>query len=210
MIYLDSETLDFFSDPHIKSLPRAEQIATMRFGCAVTFDSESGEWREWLPDQILDLYGYLFSYSSNTLVGWNISDFDVHVIAYNAMAAPGYKGDLADLMVHQIDLFAMIRQQTGRWYKLDSVAERNLGRSKLADGQSAAEWLRSGDPALAAKALEYCREDVQIVVDLHAKLLAGESLILPRRPERQELNDLRWSLATWERIVGEDGVLGVR
>lgn len=51
---------------------------------------------------------------------------------------------------------------------------------------------------------------MQIVFDLHAKLLAGESLILPRRPERQELNDLRWSLSSWEHIVGEDGVLGVR
>lgn len=36
MIYLDIETLDFFSDPHIKSLPRDEQLAAMRLGCAVT------------------------------------------------------------------------------------------------------------------------------------------------------------------------------
>lgn len=209
MIFVDIETLDFFQDAHIKSLHRAEQIAAMRFGCGVTYNSESGEWREWLPDQIGGLYYYLFL-SGQKIVGWNIIDFDVPVIVANHERAGVTALEIEYEATRKIDLFAEIRRQTGRWYRLEDVAVANLNRSKLADGQKAAEWLRSGDPVLVAKALAYCREDVQIVVDLYAMLVAGQSLILPRRPTRNELNDIRWGLSGWEHIVGEDGVLGTR
>ena len=46
-IFLDIETLDFFSDPHVKALPRVQQIAAMRFGCAVTHRTDSNSWQEW-------------------------------------------------------------------------------------------------------------------------------------------------------------------
>lgn len=56
MIYLDIETLDFFQDPHIKALPRAQQLAAMRFGLAVTYDDYRNFTQTWLPHQIIDLY----------------------------------------------------------------------------------------------------------------------------------------------------------
>jgi hypothetical protein len=199
MIYLDIETLDFFQDEHIKSLPREQQLAAMRFGCAVLFNSVAGDWLEFTQGALDDLWcyvRYIPSQSPHTiLVGWNIINFDWPVICSNVK-----RRDNADYLMRRgrdpefVDLFALIRQHTGRWYSLETVAQHNLGRGKLADGQRAAEWLRSDDPEQIAKAMEYCRYDVQLTIDLHAILLRGEPLRLPPRAKRQELNEIHWWL----------------
>lgn len=109
------------------------------------------------------------------------------------------------------DLFFLIRQATGRWYSLETIAQHNLNRGKLADGQRAAEWLRSGDPEQIAKATEYCRHDVQLTIDLHAILLAGSPLRLPPRAKRQELNEIHWWLdGRVERIPDAIGAVSTR
>lgn len=204
MIYLDIETLDFFQDPHIKALPRSEQLKAIRFGIAVTYDSDTDEWKEWRSEYARLLHGYL---RGKAVAGWNIRSFDLPIIASNA----DHEFNENALQYAAFDLFDEIRRTTGRWYKLDVVADANLGRQKLSHGQQATEWLRSGHEQDIAKAFEYCREDVQLVVDLHQHLLDGNPLFLPKRPERKELNDIAWWLdkdPDW--IVGEDGVLGTK
>lgn len=189
MIYLDIETLDFFSDAHIKALPRSEQLAAMRFGCAVTYNQSGDEWFEWQALDCHDLYPYLGYGPNLKIVGWNVADFDWPVICHNAMRMDA---SLRPCQPTFIDLFALIRQATDRWYSLETVTQHNLGRGKLADGQRAAEWLRSGDPVQVAKAFEYCCHDVQLTIDLHTILLRGEPLRLPPRSQRQELNEVLW------------------
>ena len=193
MIYIDIETLDLFSDPHIKRLPRNAQIAAMRFGLAVTYDSANDQWREWVSDDITALYTMLIE-AAQPVAGWNIDNFDLPVIVANARRA-GIKPKKRDIdAIETLDIFARIRDETGRWYKLDVIAEANLDRHKSADGLLAVEWLRAGDPESVAKAMAYCKDDVQIVVDLVAKLARGEPLRLPPRPERREYNELAWRL----------------
>lgn len=191
MIYLDIETLDFFQDAHIKSLPRDQQLAAMRFGCAVTYRADLGTWQEWHTEHVVNLYD-LLPWCDLPVVGWNIIDFDWPVILHNAERAGA---TINHTGVTIIDLFDLIRQATGRWYSLEAIAQHNLGRGKLADGQRAAEWLRSGDPAQVAKAMEYCRHDVQLTIDLHQMLLRGEPLRLPPRAKREEINEVLWWLS---------------
>jgi len=215
-IYADIETLDFFQDAHIKALPRDQQLAAMRFGCAVTAqidDSAPNDhnptWREWATDQVADLYTYLVT-CRQPIVGWNLIGFDWPVIKHNAHSAGWTDVHIGYEIVDMRDLFALIRTDTGRWYSLETVAVANLGRGKLADGQQAAAWLRSGEPELLRKAMDYCRHDVQLTIELHSLLLRGDSLLLPKRADCRELNDLRWRPGTVEHVVGADGVLGVR
>lgn len=194
MIFIDIETLDLFSDPHIKRLPRNSQLAAMRFGLAVTYDSLSDQWREWSADDIVELYAMLIG-AEQPIAGWNIDNFDMPVIVANVRRA-GAKPKRRDIDARQtVDLFARIRDETGRWYKLDVIAAANLDQRKTADGLQAVAWLRAGDPESAAKAMTYCKADVQIVVDLVAKLERGEPLRLPPRPERREYDELVWRLA---------------
>lgn len=192
MIFLDIETLDLFSDPHFRGLSRFQQIAALRFGLAVTHDTETGVWREWFPDALPALWQYL---AGTELCGWNILDFDLPVIAHNlaqvhniADGGPGHFGRI-------VDLFDDIRRETGRWYKLDLIAEVNLGRKKIAHGTQAPEWLLSGDPELVRRAAEYCRDDVALVVELYRILAEGKGIKLPARPERYENEALSYYIS---------------
>jgi len=207
MLFLDIETLDFFGDVHIKILPRGEQLSAMRFGLAVTYNAATDEWREWHGFAIVEMVEYICN-ERMTVCGWNIVDFDLPVIAAN-LERIGHKAEPLR-RVPVLDLFGCIRTDTGRWYSLDAVAQANLERGKIADGQTATEWLRGGDPNGIRRAAEYCRDDVNLVVALHSYLLSDKPLFLPGRPERGELNDILWTLDGHERIVGEDGALGTR
>jgi hypothetical protein len=189
MIYLDIETLDFFQDPHIAALPRARQLAAIRFGLAVTYDTGNGVWNHWFAGDLAGLWEQLAG--AEQVIGWNIVSFDLPVIGAN-LARSGRIIQTGSLPC--CDLFDLIRRDTGRWYKLDVVAEANLGRRKLSHGQQAVEWLRAGDAESLRLAAEYCQEDVQIVMDLHNLLAAGKPLRLPARRERREHNELFWRL----------------
>lgn len=216
MIFLDIETLDFFSDDHIKALPRAEQLKAMRFGCAVTcfvndeVTADEPVWQEWTANQIDALYHYL-CWANQPICGWNSLAFDWPVILANAERAGVNLLQIEHEAVRHVDLFDFIRIKTGRWYSLETVAQHNLGRGKLADGQKAAEWLRSGDAALVAKAMEYCRYDVQLTMDLTAILRSGEPLRLPPRAQRQEWNEmLIWNEGGTERIPDATGAVSTK
>ena len=207
-VFLDIETLDFFQDAHIKALPRDQQLKAMRFGCAVTYNDAADEWLEWQAHDIADLYAYLGYLPETILVGWNIKDFDWPVICNHAISA---NSALRQCNPKFYDLFDLIRQKTGRWYSLEVIAQHNLGRGKLADGQKAAEWLRSDDADLVAKAFEYCRYDVQLTMDLAAILRSGEPLRLPPRAQRQEWNEvLIWNEGGTERIPDASGAVSTR
>ena len=113
--------------------------------------------------------------------------------------------------IRTLDLFADIRQHTGRWYGLGVVSEATLKRSKLADGQKAAEWLRSGDPADFQKAVEYCTADVELVRELYELWFHGSPIILPPRAERGEINLINWWYdGGFERVPDATGAVSTR
>lgn len=207
--YLDIETLDFFADPAIKALPRDEQLRAIRFGIAVTYNDQSDEWSEWLPDQLWDLRQYLHA---DIVAGWNIIEFDMLVIEHN-LRRVGHILDESTTITN--DLFHAIKAKTGRWYKLDLIAQINLGRAKSADGQQAALWLRdwhtTGNDAALRQALDYCRLDVELERDLYLHLASGKPLRLPPRIERQEINELLYYVdGTIERIPDAMGAISTR
>lgn len=196
LIYLDLETTLFFSSPEIARLPRAQQIPALaaHFGCAVTVDAERGQ-RFWWPPQIVDLWEAL---KGNQIAGWNSNHFDVPLIQQAASLA-GYPDAGLDPWT-SLDLFDLIRTRTQRWYKLEEVAQANLGRGKSGDGQSAAEWLRSGDEEQRQRAASYCALDVQLVIDLHGLAQTSGLVLPPRASDRTGLDS-----STYRYWVNADG-----
>jgi hypothetical protein len=192
-IYLDLEVLDCFQDPHIAKLPRFRQLAAMRFGLATTYAEPLGM-VTWWPEQIGDLWERLTSCSR--IVGWNSDEFDIPYLIVQAVRLRLTHDPWGELPP-TLDLMDLIKRETKRldgkerWYKLDVIAWHNLGRNKISSGDEAAAWLRSGERALIQKAADYCKDDVQLVIDLHRKLLAGEPLICPARPDRREYQEVR-------------------
>ena len=192
MIVFDIETLDLLQDDHITALPREQRIRALKFGCAVTYDTWTKRYEAHMPHQLAHMWNNMIR---RDLCGWNIKAFDIPVILSNLSNATRFPED-ADLspMGEIIDLFDLIRQETGRWYSLDTIAEANLGHGKTVDGKQAVLWLRSGNQALIQKAVEYCRDDVELVRKLYERLRRGQPLRLPARPERNELEELRFHL----------------
>lgn len=181
----------------------------MRFGCGVTYDARNDEWRWWMPEQVGELFSYIV-WCGCPVVGWNVVDFDWPVIAENTRRSGVTVLEIETETVTFFDLFAEIRRTTGRWYKLEDVCQANLGRGKIGDGQMAAQWLRSGDPNLIRRAMDYCQYDVELTVGLHSRLLGGDPLILPPRAARQELNEIRWWLDRHERIPDASGAVSTK
>jgi hypothetical protein len=194
-VFMDIETLDFFSDPAIAILPRAKQIQAMRFGLAVTIDDRQTSGPElWIgADVCRSLWDYLLQ--ADLVVGWNILDFDYNIIRRMASACPTNP--------NTCDMFDRIRMHTGRWYKLGDCAEANGVGEKSADGQQAAQWLRAGEWQRAA---EYCEQDVRLTQRLY-DLARTDGLYLPARPgrKRPEIENFRiWIDGERWRLRNED------
>lgn len=201
--YLDIEILDWFQDPAIAALPRWRQHAALRFGLATTYidngvDARGQEdcgWQTWWPDDIKQLWLSIVR-ASGPIVTWNGDEFDIPYLIVQAVRA-GITTDPWRDLPESLDLMALIRHESKRlsgkerWYKLEVIAQANLGRGKIGHGDEAAAWLRSGDPELIQRAADYCRDDVQLLIDLYARLRSGEPLICPARPDRREYDELR-------------------
>lgn len=156
-LFLDIETLDWIGPDR--------DISRIRFGIAVTCAVRDGEsWMEWYTGEAAGLWSQISC--AERVIGWNITSFDLPIIA----RAVGREFSPALCVV---DLFDEIRRDTGRWYKLGDVAERNLRRGKSGNGVVVVDWLNSGDPALVRKAFNYCRDDVELVKELFAKAERG-------------------------------------
>ncbi len=187
-IFFDIETTSFFGDPLLAQLPREQQLLAIRFGLATAFDGAT-----WHATADAACCWQLLA-QHDRLIGWNVQAFDLPVLwrALGLQQVP--VAQYLALYARTCDLFAVIKETTQRWYKLQAVTEPNLGRGKSGTGNEAAQWLRSGDPALVERARAYCRDDVQLVVDLVAHLEQGKPLRLPARPERRgEFEDLQLS-----------------
>lgn len=176
-LYFDIETLDL--------IPPDRDLSKVRFGIGVTQET-GADARTWQTVQVSELARYLLNSDAEKIVGWNILDFDLRVLEHNTGIMLGMlRGCVFDLM-HEI------RVDTRRWYKLDAIAVANLDRLKIGRGDLAVEWLNSGDPQQIAQAFDYCRDDVELVIQLHEKILRGEPLRLPARATRKEHNDYWW------------------
>lgn len=131
-----------------------------------------------------------------TVCTWNGDEFD-HPLLLAQLLASGVSADvLYGVPFRCLDLCALVQRETrrlggrARWYSLDAISEANLGQKKSGNGREAAEWLASGDPALRQRAVDHCTNDVQLVMALYERLLAGKGLRCPPRPERGEEGEL--------------------
>jgi hypothetical protein len=210
-VYLDIETFHWFDSPEIARLPSRElQLLALEFGCAVTYDLDQEEYLEWWTGDADRLVNYLRNY--NLVAGWNIASFDLPIVLFYGSGNPNHYPT-----THVYDLFDLIRKATNRWYKLDLIAQTNLGQAKTADGKQAAMWLhewRNGehrDPSLFQQALDYCRNDVRLEMELGELARRGLPLTLPGLPKPGQGQPLRFALKpdftySVEIVPGEGGL----
>jgi hypothetical protein len=191
-LIFDIETTSWFDD--LPAAPREAQLMMMEFGLAVAVlidDQGTATTNTYGAGQqlgIVELWDEICA--AHTVVTFNGLQFDLPICYQEAALATQVRPPWPE--GQQIDLWASIKDATGRWYSLNEVALATLGREKSASGRQAAEWLKSGDPALIARCVEYCTLDVELTQALwyHA-CVRRLPMLLPAREKRREQHDYR-------------------
>ncbi len=129
-----------------------ENIHLMRVSLAVSWSHLDG-FREWDEAAMPKFISYLNSFQR--VYSFNGDRFDAQVLSRY--------GDVAELRRRSVDVFVDASRKLGHRISLDSLAQATLGAGKTADGMQALRWWKEGRLDLIAM---YCRQDVQVLVDL--------------------------------------------
>ena len=129
-----------------------ENIHRMRVAVAVTWSPEEG-FRQWEEPAAKDLVPYLSGFGR--IFSFNGDGFDSRVLSHY--------GDVKGIHEHSYDLLTDLKRRLGHRLSLDSLAQATLNVGKTANGLQSLQWWTEGKIQLIA---DYCRQDVQVLVDL--------------------------------------------
>lgn len=126
----------------------------MRVSVAITWSREDG-FKRWEEGDIPRLLEYLSGF--DRVISFNGDGFDSKVLsAY---------GNVSVINKKSFDVLKDLKNRLGHRVSLDSVSQSTLGTGKSADGLQALQWWKEGKVDQIA---EYCRKDVQVLVDIVA------------------------------------------
>lgn len=90
------------------------------------------------------------------LIGYNSEHFDIPILNKY------YAGDLG--VIPHLDLLKVIKESSGKRYKLDDIAKATLQIQKSADGMQAMKWWQEGKKEEVKK---YCEQDVKVTKEIY-------------------------------------------
>lgn len=118
------------------------------------YEYEHDTYRSFTEHELQELWPILEK--SELLIGYNSDHFDIPVL--NRV----YAGDLSKFP--SLDLLKVIKETSGKRYKLDDIAKATLQISKSADGLQAMKWYEEGK---IDKIKEYCEQDVKVTKEVY-------------------------------------------
>lgn len=102
------------------------------------------------------------------IIGYNSEHFDVPILNKY------YAGDLS--IIPHLDLLKVIKDSTGKRFKLDDIAKATLQIQKSADGLQAMKWWQEGKKEEVKR---YCEQDVKVTKELYDYGLKNKMLYFP-------------------------------
>lgn len=120
--------------------------------------------------------------AADRVVSWNGIGFDVPVFDTGYLTVG--RGPL--VIKDHVDLMVLLRESSGRFWKLTDVAQATLGRGKTEDGAMAPEMARAGE---FGRLFAYCLADVELTRDLYYHALATGELVTPHGSYPIEIPD---------------------
>jgi DEAD/DEAH box helicase domain-containing protein len=118
--------------------------------CDVAFD----KYKSFEEHELGDLWPILEK--ADRLIGYNSETFDIPILNRY------YTGDLS--VFPHLDLLKVIKESSGKRYKLDDIARATLQIGKSADGLIAQEWWVAGEKQ---KVKDYCEQDVKVTKEIY-------------------------------------------
>ncbi len=127
---------------------------TLKVTVVSIYEYETDSYRSFDEHQIGDLWPILEK--AERIIGYNSEHFDLPILNKQ------YAGDLSQFS--HLDLLKVIKESSGKRYKLNDIARATLQIEKSADGLQAVEWYKEGKIDQIKK---YCEQDVKVTKEVY-------------------------------------------
>lgn len=147
----------------IETIGNIRDLSTMEITVVSIYEYEHDKYTSFERHELSKLWPILEK--TTRLIGYNSEHFDLPILNRY------YTGDLSALP--HLDMLKVIKETTGKRYKLDDLAKATLKMEKSADGLKAMEWFKEGKIDLIK---EYCEQDVKVTKELYEYGLENQQL----------------------------------
>ncbi len=142
------------------------------------YEYETNKYHSFLEEEFEELWKILKK--ADVLISFNGDYFDIPLL--NKYYKKAGLGDLSK--IRSLDIFREIKNSSGRWLKLDKIAEGTFGINKSGNGLEAVAWWRQGE---IEKIRKYCLQDVKITKDIYEFALKNKKIIFKEGPFMKEV-----------------------
>ena len=138
----------------IETIGDIRDLTTMKVTVVSIYEYETDKYTSFEEHELGALWP-IFE-KAERLIGYNSEHFDTPILDRY------YAGDLTRLP--QLDMLKVIKESSGKRYKLNDIAKATLQIEKSADGLQAMEWFKEGKLDEIKK---YCEQDVKVTKEIY-------------------------------------------
>jgi uncharacterized protein YprB with RNaseH-like and TPR domain len=171
-VVFDIETRNIFQDVG------SNNPADLDISVVGVYDYETNKYTCYLQEEFDEMWK-VFN-KADLLITFNGEYFDIPLL--NKYYNKAGFGDLKK--IRSLDIFKEVKQTSGRWLKLDKIAEGTFGTNKSGDGLDAVKWWRSGE---IEKIKKYCLDDVKITKDVYEYAVKNKKVMYKEGPFVKEI-----------------------
>lgn len=171
-IVFDIETKNIFQDVGTRN------PADLDISLVGLYDYDTNKYHTFLEEEFEEMWKIINK--ADVLISFNGDHFDIPLL--NKYYKKSGQGDLG--RIRSLDIFKEIKNSSGRWLKLDKIAEGTFGINKTGDGLEAVAWWRQGE---IEKIRKYCLEDVRITKEVYEFAVKNKKLIFKEGPFTKEI-----------------------
>jgi len=138
----------------IETIGDIQDMATMKVTVVSIYEYENDSYRSFEEHELGALWP-IFE-RAERIIGFNSEHFDLPILNRY------YTGNLS--VIPHLDMLKVVKEVTGRRYKLNDLVKATLQMEKSADGLQAMEWFKEGKLDLIK---QYCEQDVKVTKELY-------------------------------------------
>ena len=138
----------------IETIGDIQDLQTMKVTVVSLYDFGTDSFHSFTEHELVQLWP--FFEKAERIIGFNSEHFDLPILQRY------YTGDISRFQ--HLDLLKVIKETTGKRFKLDDLARATLQMQKSASGLQAVEWYKQGE---IDKIKEYCEQDVRVTKELY-------------------------------------------
>lgn len=150
----------------IETIGDIREFDSLKVTVVSVYEYETDSYRSFDEHELNALWPILEK--AERLIGFNSESFDLAVLKKY------YAGNIS--VFPHLDLLKVIKESTGKRFKLNDIAKATLQIEKSADGLQAMEWYKEGKIDLIK---QYCEQDVKVTKEVYEFGRKNKMLYVP-------------------------------